>query len=63
MSEYPPIHTMNTAHTLQPDAAWRNRQRVYTAGRQAAIDLKTALYSVIITLHFNSSGDDRFRRA
>jgi hypothetical protein len=61
--EYRSIQVLNAAHGKQPDRSWRNVRMAYRSARQAAIDLKTALYTTIITLHFNSSGASRFRRA
>lgn len=63
MNEWRQIHSMNNRHFLQPEYDWLNCLRAYAQHSQAAIDLKTALYSTLITLHFNSSGADRFRRA
>jgi hypothetical protein len=61
--EYPRIQPLNAAPGKLPDRSWPNCRKAYGYGRQAAIDLKTALYTTLITLHFNSSGPNRFRRA
>jgi hypothetical protein len=61
--EYRGIHKLNGACRKLPDRSDANCRQAYGNGRQAAIDLKTALYTTIITLHFNSSGLYRFRRA
>jgi hypothetical protein len=61
--EYLGIQALNRCFDTLPDRSWRNCRTAYSQGRQAAIDLKTALYTTIITLHFNSSGANRFRRA
>jgi hypothetical protein len=61
--EYGGIQALNQPIASLPERYWRNCLRAYSPVRQAAIDLKTALYTTIITLHFNSSGAYRFRRA
>jgi hypothetical protein len=61
--EYGGIQALNHCPGSLPDRSWRNCPMAYSLERQAAIDLKTALYTTIITLHFNSSGANRFRRA
>ena len=63
MNEWRQIHTMNACPAKLPEGARLNCLRAYAPHPQAAIDLKTALYTTIITLHFNSSGLGRFRRA
>jgi len=57
------IQALNGSIASLPEPAWRNCLKAYSPARQAAIDLKTAFYIIIITLHFNTSGTCRFRRA
>ncbi|SPO53850.1 conserved protein of unknown function [Pseudomonas sp. JV551A1] len=61
--EYCGIQALNDPIASLPERSRRNCLKAYSPVRQAAIDLKTALYTTIITLHFNSSGACRFRRA
>jgi hypothetical protein len=63
MTEWRVIHAMNASLDSLSDGDWRNCQQAYALRPQTAIDLKTALYTTLITLHFNSSGQRRFRRA
>ncbi|WP_237715357.1 hypothetical protein, partial [Pseudomonas putida] len=61
--EYRGIQALNPPIARLPERSGRNCLRAYSPEHQAAIDLKTALYTTIITLHFNSSGAFRSRRA